>query len=350
MPTTRSGAGIASSSKATNDADPPLSPLSQLDSSSHEDSHDDDDVPLDNLEGDIANVQIGIKGLRKEITQLKKENKRLKGELERLNEAEDVSIQPKRGKKGGPSVASLQGEVKRLKGEVESLEKVRAKAKKAIRKLERREAKREAADLMDEGGDNVEDTPYQMRKLLRRFQDLMMENVLEDSGQDCPVCLEPMALEKCSSFPCQHLICDDCLPSLAPGQELTPCPNCRRECTRDEIDSVTRTATQQWDALQEVAISWAKIDKRNEMDTSEEEAEEEPFIDDGEAEAGSPAPSAAPHDSTPEPEPDARDADSGNPPTTPPPRSVVRYSETPASLKRKRMQELAEQRMHKRSR
>lgn len=39
------------------------------------------------------------------------------------------------------------------------------------------------------------------------------------------------------------------------------------------------TASQQWDALLEVARSWAKMDRRREAETSEEEAEEE-FIDD----------------------------------------------------------------------
>ncbi len=42
---------------------------------------------------------------------------------------------------------------------------------------------------------------------------------------------------------------------------------------------VEYTAIEQWDALLSVATSWAKIDRRGTMDTSDEEAEEE-FIDD----------------------------------------------------------------------
>ena len=39
-------------------------------------------------------------------------------------------------------------------------------------------------------------------------------------------------------------------------------------------------ASEQWDALLEVAKQWAKIDRRRELETSDEE-EEEQFIDEG---------------------------------------------------------------------
>lgn len=50
-------------------------------------------------------------------------------------------------------------------------------------------------------------------------------------------------------------------------------------CRRDEIEIVQFTASQQWDALLEIAKAWAKVDLLRQEDTSEEEAEEQ-FIDD----------------------------------------------------------------------
>ena len=49
------------------------------------------------------------------------------------------------------------------------------------------------------------------------------------------------------------------------------------------MEVIEQTASEQWDALLEVAQKWARMDVPREDDTSEEEAEEE-FIDDGEEE------------------------------------------------------------------
>ena len=69
------------------------------------------------------------------LSSLKKENKRLQADLERLHEAENVSIQPKRGKRGGPSIASLQGKVRQMQREIDQLNKARVKDKKKIKKV-----------------------------------------------------------------------------------------------------------------------------------------------------------------------------------------------------------------------
>lgn len=45
------------------------------------------------------------------------------------------------------------------------------------------------------------------------------------------------------------------------------------------MDVIQFTASQQWDALLAVAKRWAKIDRRRELETSDEE--EENWLDDG---------------------------------------------------------------------
>ena len=85
------------------------------------------------------------------------------------------------------------------------------------------------------------------------------------------------------------MLCNDCLSKLRPVAEgdrdieSIRCPQCRELCQRDEPELVEYTASEQWDALLDVAKKWARMDTRREADTSEEEEEEE-FIDDGENE------------------------------------------------------------------
>ena len=60
------------------------------------------------------------------MVELKKKNEELSHELEQAREdAAENEAQPKRGKKAGPSVSSLQREVSALKAQIERLEKVR---------------------------------------------------------------------------------------------------------------------------------------------------------------------------------------------------------------------------------
>ena len=62
--------------------------------------------------------------MRRELADLRERNGELERRLEAFEQAEDTSIQPKRGKKGGPTVAKLQGEVRRLNNQIHVLEKV----------------------------------------------------------------------------------------------------------------------------------------------------------------------------------------------------------------------------------
>ena len=77
------------------------------------------------------------------------------------------------------------------------------------------------------------------------------------------------------------MFCNNCLSQLRPvaggdrETESISCPQCRELCQRDELELVEYTASEQWDALLEVAKGWARMDTRREADTSEEEDEEE---------------------------------------------------------------------------
>lgn len=83
------------------------------------------------------------------------------------------------------------------------------------------------------------------------------------------------------SYTCEHTFCMECTKKLAPvHEEAVTCPTCRREISKDDMEVIQFTASQQWDALLTVANRWAKMDRRRELETSEEEAEEN-WIDDG---------------------------------------------------------------------
>ncbi|TFK55436.1 hypothetical protein OE88DRAFT_1731132 [Heliocybe sulcata] len=304
----------------------------------------------------LSKAQAGLRRLKEQYSALKTENEELKAEVDKLLEAQDVSIQPKRGKKGGPTAATLQAEIRKLKRDVHSLEGTREKLKKRVKQLEVKEAKREAAELNDEAEDTADDSAHHMRKLLRTFQDLISETVLAED-EECIICMEKLKPEEASSFPCEHVVCNTCLPQIAPGSEVINCPQCRTQWKKTDIETVHRTASQQWDALMEIAKRWAKMDHRREVSSSEEE-DEENFIDDGQTEA-----TEDPRDveqesalsaleSAPEP---AHPRSSTSMPATPPPSAPdpvpavpsTSYLQSPTADKRKRMQELAEQRKRK---
>lgn len=220
----------------------------------------------------------GVHNLRGEVKSLRKRNAELEERLASLEQAEDISLQPKRGKKGGPTVASLKGEIGRLNVRIRAMEKAKQKDRKKIEKLRLKEVKAEAAELEDDAKFDVGDTAYRMRKLLRRFHDTILSSSIEES-EECPICMDPLQLNKCASLPCEHTFCKSCLLQISPGSEIITCPQCRAGCPRDEIEVVQYTASQQWDSLLEVAKIWAKMDMRREVETSEEEAEDE-FLDD----------------------------------------------------------------------
>lgn len=342
------------------------------------------------IERYLLKVHRGLKHLQEECAGLKRENEELRTELDKLAEAQDVSIQPKKGKKGGRSAASFQAEIRTLKGEVRKLETARDKLKKRVKQLEIREARREAAELNEDAEDGADDSAYHMRKLLRKFQDLVSETVL-DEKEECVICMETLKPKESSSFPCEHVVCNACLPQINPGSEIINCPQCRKPAEKSDIELVTRTASQQWDALVDIAKRWGHMDRRREMSSSEEEAEAS-SVDDGQSAAShgdqedvepesslsavesTPPPStsatlkAAPLPSTSAtleatPPPSGSASLSTTPPVpassppatlpaTPPPSGSehllrtpsTSYLQSPAADKRKRMQELAEQR------
>ncbi|KAH9833761.1 uncharacterized protein C8Q71DRAFT_772431 [Rhodofomes roseus] len=273
----------------------------------------------------------GVRNMRRELEELRRRNGELEQRLEAFEQAEDVSIQPKRGKRGGPTVAKLQSEARRLNGQIRDLEKARRKDRKKIAKLRAREVKEDVAELEDDAEIFIGDSPHRMRKLLRSFHDIVLSSSIEEN-EECPICMDPLEVDKSVSLPCEHTFCKSCISKVSPGEEDVICPQCRTVCPRDEIDIVQYTASQQWDDLLEVAKAWAKMDLRRQADTSEEEAEEE-FIDDelpnGDASSvrsGSENPIAT----SPEPE---EPVDAGPLPSTPPPDDGP--PATPVSRKRR---------------
>ncbi|KZT06434.1 uncharacterized protein LAESUDRAFT_653343, partial [Laetiporus sulphureus 93-53] len=221
----------------------------------------------------------GARNLQKEIASLRRRNAGLEKTLESIEQAEDASVQPKRGKKGGPTVARLQVEVGRLNERVRMLQKEKQRDRRKIEKLRIREAQADATELQDDAEFEVGDSAYRMRKLLRHFHDIMVSSSIEEN-EECPICLEKLTIQQCSSLACEHTICNECVSRISTASEVVTCPQCRAPCPRNEIEVLQYTASEQWDALLEVAKAWAKMDRRREADTSEEEAEEE-FIDDG---------------------------------------------------------------------
>jgi len=184
----------------------------------------------------------------------------------------------------------------------------------------------------------------------------MTINVL-DINEECPICFDGLKLDQCSSFPCQHLVCNNCLPQVCKvdwdskersegerGEEVTKCPQCRQIAPRDELEIVHRTANQQWDELLELAEEWAKMDRQRRAAETDEEDEEE-FINDDSTHASSSAQSEAPSvskESNPE-----SDMSVDRAVTPPEPNGARRYLDSPSRAKRKRMEELAEQRRKK---
>ncbi|THH09714.1 hypothetical protein EW146_g8604, partial [Bondarzewia mesenterica] len=318
--------------------------------------HDDSDGQL---EAHMSAAQQGVKALRRRISSLKRQNVELRTELDELHNSVEADIQPRRGRTGGMTNADLQRQVRSLKADIHRLKKLRAKDKGKIQKasamsifrLQLKEVEADMAELQNELANGVPDTTHVMRKLLRRFQDIISSVALAEEEEDCTICLEHMELNRCSSLLCQHIFCDDCLTRLQSGSPEVTCPQCREPCKREDFETVQFTADQQWDYLTEIAKEFAEMDTRGEQETSEEEAEEA-FVDDGDPDASSTASEVAHQDSiASEPDPD--------PPTTttPPPDQTagsshdlgVTYSNSPRSLKKRRLEQLIATRSQKKS-
>jgi len=166
-------------------------------------------------------------------------------------------------------------------------------------------------------------------------------------------------------FPCEHIVCNDCLPGISKGADETVlCAECRARHARDDVELVHMTETQRWDELLKVAQAWDAFDAntRGELETSEEEVEEN-FLTDGD---GVYVIACCPGHcnldlsiitySTEDSSEMGRDSDRpivGDPSSepeasTPPPVQRQAYSQSPTKQKRKILEELAEARDSKR--
>ncbi|KAI0677232.1 hypothetical protein C8Q78DRAFT_1073954 [Trametes maxima] len=218
------------------------------------------------LESLLTRALGGAKELERENNTLRTKVELLESRLDQVKQTDGVppQSQPKRSIRAAATSIRLKSEVNQLKKQVKRLE-----------------------------------------KLLRKFHDLMLENSLDDN-EECLICYETLLPKKCRSLPCQHTFCDGCVSKIIPepdDNESIRCPQCRGLCSRDDADLVEFTASEQWDALLDVARQWAKMDVRRVDDTTEEEDAED-FIDDGTEEsstAGSESGPAKPPESSPEP-------------------------------------------------
>ncbi|PBK72731.1 hypothetical protein ARMSODRAFT_1082124 [Armillaria solidipes] len=280
---------------------------------------------------------------RRKTKKLVRINQGLQEQVEHLQSG--VNEQPKtRGRLTG-----LDSRVKQLEEKVRLLELGRKKDKKKISAFRALEAKAEAKDLVNgDGSDSGSaDFAHQMRKLLRRHNDIMLVTPLptNEAGkpEDCPICMDELVANKCSSLPCEHVICNTCLPGISKGaDETVQCPQCRKVCSRDDVEIVYMTETERWDRLLEVAQAWGAMDRRGEEETSEEEAQED-IINDGTSSVSSPSNDA----NTAEEEDDmisknGEDSDGGANPST------VAQAPSPSKVKRERLAHLAEERRKKR--
>ncbi|KAH9855028.1 hypothetical protein C2E23DRAFT_725583, partial [Lenzites betulinus] len=234
----------------------------------------------------------GAKELERENESLRKKVEALERRLDQVVEADDAPLQPRRRKrKARMSVSEMNTEMERLEKQVRRLEKSNEKRRKRIHQLSMKELKNEAKELAAQDVEladfEVGDGAHKMRKLLREFRDLMCENSLEGEKEECGICMETLQPRRSKSFPCQHAFCSDCVAQLKPDPHITDaeivrCPTCRQECEREDIELIRYTASEQWDALLDVANRWAALDVRRAESSSEEEDAEEFIHDDTE--------------------------------------------------------------------
>ncbi|KAF8639719.1 hypothetical protein AX17_000981 [Amanita inopinata Kibby_2008] len=229
------------------------------------------------IETHLSNACRGVKELRDQVQMLRNQNEKLTKELQIHKDVAAIYTSPRRNRSNPQDIVQIHG----LEEKIRELEAVHKKDLRRIDKLRTKEVKAEARELEND----VEavafgDSAHRMRKLLRRFNDLMLIVTLGE-GETCPVCLENLELTKCSNFPCEHVACNDCLSRISRGaDETVQCPICRQRYNRDEIGLVYMNETSRWDALLDVAQAFSAFDRGGGEETEEEEDEED-FIDDG---------------------------------------------------------------------
>ncbi|EGN93022.1 hypothetical protein SERLA73DRAFT_156606 [Serpula lacrymans var. lacrymans S7.3] len=241
MVSTRSAGKISYKRKRVDDGS-----SSEVDSVNGEPQNSDseDETSQTDLQGHLSAVQTCVTQLVTQVKSLQERNRKLKGDLERLHHREE-SIQSKQGKRGGKSNTDLKNQVDSLRVIIQGL-----------KRLQQKEVKKEANELTGgEMADSDDDVVYQMRKLSRRFQDLMLAAVLEEH-EECRICLEEMKLEKCSRCSMSDL-----------SSAMADC------------ELVHLTPNDRWDELLDVAKRAGELDHLGGVSSSEEENEED-FVDD----------------------------------------------------------------------
>ncbi|PPQ66582.1 hypothetical protein CVT26_009482 [Gymnopilus dilepis] len=318
-------------------------------------------ISAEAVEEHFKQAQAGLRSLTDQLRSLSEENERLKHELETAR-IQPTSSERRSGKSRNNSEdqTHLVERIRILETTVNDLKTDNLKQKRKIEKFKKKELQKELKELGQSttfndgtGKDGDIDSTYRMRKLLRKFSDLMIVTTLGGEDDECPVCLEPLRLKECSALECQHILCHVCLPKMSKGaDETVTCAVCRKSTPRDEIELVHMSERDRWDQLLEIAQAWDRFDVRGEAESSEEEAEEE-FIDDNRetsekteiSEADEESESSPAKDATSEKE-DVEEQLSLTP--SPPPRRG--FAQSPVKEKRKMMEQLAEQKRLKRRR
>ncbi|KAI0304175.1 hypothetical protein BC826DRAFT_215788 [Russula brevipes] len=293
----------------------------------------------------LSALQRGIHDLDKTHKVLLRKNRQLQQEIDRLHNETDVSIQPSHVKSGGKSNSLLHLKVNELQLEVRRLKKARTLERKKISQLRLKEAHRDAEELQDEQVHGVPNVEHKMKKLLRYFHSVVSSPSLGED-EECSICAETLELNKCSSLPCQHIFCDNCLSKMSGGERIS-CPQCRRQCDIESVEQVEFTATQQWDQLLEIAQQFAAMEEQLGPDTSEEEEEEnlrENFIDNSDAEASTASREQDTASDAMQEDESIRDEKGNAEP------GIGSYSQSGATEKRRRMKRLVAQREQKRVR
>ncbi|KAF8812236.1 hypothetical protein BYT27DRAFT_7335534 [Phlegmacium glaucopus] len=294
------------------------------------------------VEEHISQVQAGVQKLKRRLKTLLRENKNLRIELESKSALNKIHYRRSPQEDDSESRGTR---IQELEKTVQALKKENLAQKRRIGKYKAEQLRAEARDLLpkksDANTDKDEEIDHEnrMRKLLRMFSDLMLVTTLPDDLVECPICYDKLELKKCSAFPCEHIVCNGCLPGISKGADETIlCAECRVQHPRDDVELVHMTETQRWDELLKVAQAWDAFDAntRGELETSEEEAEDN-FLTDGDgmtedsSEMGNVEDPSFEHEAS-----------------TPPPVQRQAYSNSPTKQKRRILEELAEARDTKR--
>ncbi|KAJ7590869.1 hypothetical protein C8J56DRAFT_545297 [Mycena floridula] len=112
--------------------------------------------------------------------------------------------------------------------------------------------------------------------MLRKYYRLVSVATL-DEGEDCPICLDPMKVEECSSLRCGHQVCSMCLAELTDDDNQAQCPNCREYSEIRETEIVKITEVDRWDKLTALAQNWVAFDQG--LGEAGDEAQEDPRED-----------------------------------------------------------------------